>query len=331
MADAVRDVIKAYESGRLIGSRPNARAQAELASYGAPSVDWALSGLDLLGAGAGKLWLPYLYFYDHYKGCWPGPGQLIGDCVVQTSARAAATTMGTEGVSGKPDEETGKVEELPEVSPEAVKNGVLACEPNYHLRGHRGDGWDCASAANALVRYSGAVLRQDYGFVDLTKYSPKYAQQYYTQGQVPSRDREAFGKNRFRDAAECKSYEAVRDSSALGLGIITCGSEAWQDTRDENGVAKRASGTWYHALPIMGVDDRPEVIERYRDPLVLMGQTWGRGWGRGGRRILGTDIEIPEGWFWAKWSDARQRLYISIAGLNGWARRLLPDLKPGWN
>ena len=78
----------------------------------------------------------------------------------------------------------------------------------------------------------------------------------------------------------------------------------------------------------IGADDRPETHSKYGGPLVLVQNSWGSGWISGPRRIHGTDKDIPEGSFWARWSDLKRRYAAALSGHNGWPRQQLPDW--GW-
>lgn len=316
-----------YEAGNS-GLIPDPAADQLIRSYGAYSADDALGAMGLDEAGKDKLVYPISHVEEFYPGCWPGPAQRRGDCVSQTAARAALLTLCCEAASGRPDSVTGKVEEAPAIDMEAIQQGALATEPVYHHRGHADDGWWCSSAANAMVQHTGAVVRKDYGFVDLTNYNPVYAGKYWRQDQIPDEHYKAFSEHRFRDAAPCDSFEAVRDALACGIGVLTCGSEGFSGVRKEGGVMDR-KGTWYHAMVALAADDRPSTHSKWGGPLVLLLNSWGD-WGAGDRKIDGTGIEIPVGSFWARWKDIKQRSFIAIAGLNGWPMRALPDFNPGW-
>jgi hypothetical protein len=82
-------------------------------------------------------------------------------------------------------------------------------------------------------------------------------------------------------------------------------------------------------MSIIGADDRKEIHQKYGGPLVLLLNSWGR-FNAGPRKVLGTDIEIPEGSFWARWKDVARREYIAYSGVNGWPARTLPDFDPGF-
>jgi len=323
----VLNIERFYRNG-FQGIVPDPAADEELRSFGYTTADEALAANGLAGVGEGKLVLPYLNVLKYYPTAYPGPAQRRGDCVVHSTVGAALTTMCCEVASGEADAVTGKVEEAPPVSATAEAHGVLATEPPYHYRTHSGDGWWSRAAVNTMIKFAGAVLRKDYGFVNLEKYNPEYAGKYWKADQVPEEAKSAFDDNRYRDAAECKTFEAVRDSLAAGIGVSGDGPEGFGGTRDENGVMPKR-GSWAHAMQVSGCDDREITKQKYGGPLLLFKQSWGV-WGSGPRKILGTDLEIPVGFFWVRWSDVRTREYTAIAGLHGWARKALPDLNPGW-
>ena len=83
-------------------------------------------------------------------------------------------------------------------------------------------------------------------------------------------------------------------------------------------------------MAYIGADDRPETHRKYGGPLLLVLNSWGARWNSGPRGVMGTSLEIPQGSFWAKWSDLARRDAYAIAGLNGWPRKALPDYLGGW-
>lgn len=316
-----------YELG-FQGCVPDPAADEEMQSYGYATADEALEDCGLADIGKGKLILPYRYVEQYYPTAYPGPAQKRGDCVSHSVVGAALTTMCCEVASGLPDSITGKVEEAPQISELAAKHGVLATEPGYKFRGRSSDGWWSRAMINYMIKAIGAVIRKDYGFVNLEAYNPGFAGGFYRNGEAPAEELAAFGQNRFRDAAECKSFEAIRDSLAVGIGVSGDGSEGFSGERNEDGVMDE-KGSWAHAMQVAGCDDRPVAHDKYGGPLLLFKQSWGI-WGSGPRTILHTDMQIPVGFFWVRWKDVRTREYTSIAGLHGWARQALPDLDPGW-
>ena len=323
----VKTIQKQYENG-FSGVIPDPAADERLRSFGYATAEEAISDAGYADASAGQLVVPFQYVEQLYPKAYPGPAQKRGSCVSHANRNACLLTLACEVVAGLPDPISNKVEEAPEVSSEAEKAGVLAIEPAYHYRGHRGDGWWCNSAAEVTVKYTGAVLRKDYGFIDLTRLDPDYAGKYWQRDQIPRDAVEAFNDNLFRDAAEVAEFAAIRDLLSRGIGVNSCGSEGFSNQRDEHGVSAR-KGSWPHAMAIIGADDRTEIHRLYGGPLLLVQNSWSR-WNSGPRKIYGTDIEIPEGCFWARWRDVKRRGFVAIAGLNGWARKEIPDWKGGW-
>jgi hypothetical protein len=103
----------------------------------------------------------------------------------------------------------------------------------------------------------------------------------------------------------------------------------------------------------VGFDDRPATIKKYGDSLVLIAQSWGTSWNKGGRDVMDSaslvpkllkqdwiakgivnaetgNIMIPKGWFWSKWKDCASRRRFAVTGHIGWERRELPNLLGGF-
>lgn len=323
----VFDIVKAYESG-FLGAYSDPKANEELwdfvrSSGGIPDGAMACQSFGLEDSGKGKLSLPVLEILSLYPGCLPGGGQGRGDCVSWSTRNAGLGTMCCEITSGKPDEVSGKLEGAPEVSETAIAFGVLSTEAIYNWRRHGGDGWSCGAAAQVVLKESGLWLRKKYDEigVDFTKYSARNAGIYGSR--TPPSTWLEIGKNHLiRTATEVTSFEQLRDFLANGYCISSCGGESWSDVRDENGVSKRTSKGWAHALAYLGVDDRPEIIKLYGEPLVLIQNSWNE-WNHGGTRIYGTNYDIPVGSFWSKWSDMKNRSMIAFSGVNGWPPKKL--------
>lgn len=280
---------------------------------------------EFAGAGAGKLSLPYLAAERLYPGCWPGAAQARGDCVSHGTAHAILVTFGCEIAMESPDEVTGILEGAPEISAEGIKDGVISSESNYWWRGSNGDGWDCPEACEMVIRHAGIWLRKNYpeAGVDLTRYSGKNAGKWGSSR--PPHNVEAIGlEHPMRSATDAPDWPTIRDFCAAGFGINTCGGEGFASERDENGVARR-SGSWSHSMCVIGADDRATTISKYDCPLALICNSWGPGWIDGPRRIMGTDIDIPEGCFWAKFTDIRRRDFTAFSGAAGWARPRMID------
>jgi len=282
----------------------------------------------LTGSGAGKLWAPWQVMLDVFPGCLPASAQTRGDCVAHSTRNACLGTLACEIASGNPDEVSGLVEGPPDVADKARRDGVLSTESIYWWRGHDGDGWSCDHAAEVVLKDSGLWLRKSYSDlgVDLTKYDGKAAGKW-GQRKPPDNVRAVGQNNLVRTATRAHTFEQVRDLIANGYCISSCGMEGFSNKRDENGVSRR-QGQWAHALAYLGVDDRDEIKRQYGEPLVMVQNSWAK-WNTGPRRVLGTSLEIPEGGFWARWSDLSARYAIAFSGVNGWPAKQLPDWTGG--
>lgn len=284
--------------------------------------DWA-------GSGAGKLVAPFVFADKVFPGCWPASPQQRGDCVSHGTRNACLLTLMCEIVAGKPDEVTGRLEGIPELPAEGMRDGVLSTEAIYWFRDHGGDGWSCPHAASVACKESGLWLRKNYEElgVDLTRYSGKTAG-LYGRESPPAKFLAVGQQHLVRTATELDSFETIRDFLHNGYGVSSCGSEGFSSTRDENGVSNR-KGSWAHAMAYIGVDDRQEIKDKYGEPLVCVLNSWGK-WNSGPRRVLGTNIEIPEGSFWAKWSDVKRRYAVAFSSVDGWPSKQLPDYGVSW-
>jgi hypothetical protein len=324
----VYDVVAAYEKG-LLGAvcdpEKTEQLQAAIAAAGGmPTGTMACSQYGLEDSGKGKLSLTFMPVIELYPDSLPGGAQGRGDCVSWSTRNAALLTMCNDVMSGTPDEASGKLEGAPEVSDVARLNGVLSTEAIYNWRRHSGDGWDCASAVEVLIKESGMWLRKKYDEigVDFTAYNSKNAGLY--GGRTPPSSWLAIGRDHLvRTATVLETYEQLRDMLANGYGVSSCGGEGFSSDRDANGVSGRRGG-WNHALAYAAVDDRPEIIKLYKEPLVLVQNSWGN-WNDGSRRIFGTSLDIPIGSFWARWSDIKNREMIAVSGAAGWPPKKLKN------
>jgi hypothetical protein len=276
--------------------------------------------------GAGRLVIPFVFVQELFPGALPGAAQQVGDCVSHDTKNACLITLACDIKSGKPDEVTGQVEGVPEIDPEGIKQGALSSEFIYWWRGYNGDGWACEDAADIVMSKAAIMPRNNYPDlgIDLRTYSGSNAHKY---GKTPPPDKilQAGKEHLIRNATKIDGFEAIRDMLANGYGVSSCGGEGWSDTRDENGFSKR-KGSWSHAIAIIGADDRDEIKQKYGEPLLLFQNSWAV-WNSGGRRILNTQVDIPEGSYWAKWSDAKNRVYLAFAGAAGFAAKTLPPFE----
>lgn len=319
------DILSEYEKG-FVGAYRDLSAESRLAQVIEDAGGYADGGMacrasGIESTGAGKLSLPFLAVEQLYPGALPGGAQKRGDCVSWSSRTTALTSYCAALLYGS---NPGKSDN-PEASPVAVDNGVFSTESWYWFRGYDGDGWSCSAAADVGMRQGGLVLRKNYEElgIDLTRYSPQMAGKW---GRTPPPDvvRQMTGQYPIQNATVCSTWEQVRDMLANGYALSTCGSEAWSDRRDENGVCNRTNRTWMHAIAAIAADDRDEIRKKYGSPLVLLCNSWDE-YMTGSRRIFGTDKEIPPGSFWSRWDDMVNRTMIAFATGKGWKANQLPD------
>lgn len=340
-------VINLYKSGFTGAREDQAALDMFRASQSFPNGEDAAHMFSLTDTGAGKLVLPFIHVLEMFPGCWPGKqGQGRGDCVSWGTRNASLLTMVCDIVAGVPDAVTGKVEGPPDVPQEGIDDGVLSTEAFYWWRGYNGDGWSCGAAANVATKTSGLFVRQDYPDlgVNLTRYSSSLAGKYGRQPPT-AEIKVVGGQHLVHQATELNTFEASRDYLFNGYGLSTCGGEGFDDHRDANGVSRRL-GSWSHAYARIGVDDRDIIKQTYGQPLVLELNSWAR-WNTGPRDILASaalvppgkkeewikkgivnpttgNIMIPEGSWWCKYSDVKNREVIAFSGVNGFPAKVLP-------
>lgn len=320
--------------GGLVGCTSTPEANAEFDAFVtaqgySPDGGVIADQYGLSGSGVGKLTALWVYMERLAPGLLPGSAQVTGDCVAHAMTLAATCTQLCEIAAGRPDEVTGLVEQLPDQPDEGRRDRVNSCEAVWWHRGRGGSGWQCEIAAKVICEKSGLWPRKNYeqfGF-DLTTYNRGGSNSLYGARTPPDEVTREGQQHLMRTATRCTTYEQVRDFLANGMGIGTCGGEGWSSRRQEHGYAPRQGG-WAHALTYIGCDERPEVIRVFGEPLICISNSWAR-WNSGPRRVLGTDLDIPEGCWWAKWSDCKNRSAIAFSGFNGWAAKQLPDWTTG--
>lgn len=318
------DPLAAYSSG-LVGCRSDPRADEELVDSilrhgGDPDGATVAHDWDFADAGRGKLTLLFPAVERTLGKVFPGPPQVTGDCVARACAFAYITSLGLEIDSGKPDEVTGQVEGAPAVPPEGVRTGVINPISIWCWRGYDRDGWVCAEAAK-VVTEKGVLLAKPYPElkIDLTTYGDH---NIGIGGSRPPGQAwlDISTKNIARTATVLKGREQVRDFLAAGYSSFNCSMLGFEKTRNEDGVS-RVVTQWAHAQQWLGYDDRPETHQKYGQALVLWNNgSWGK-WNTGPRRIRGTDIDIPEGTYWALASTIDRCQCIALSSVAGWPRR----------
>jgi hypothetical protein len=252
------------------------------------------------------------------------PGQKTGDCVSMMGRDAGLFTTCIDVKSGTPDEVTGMVEGLPEVSDIARRNGVFANEPGYKYRGHNGQGMNCDQIAKWHMTVGGVIVRKKYPEVDLESYNVQFSLK--GSSGVPDWLKEEGKKHQIRSGLRVKSHEEVRDLMAVTKAYIgTCSSLGFSSQRDANGFSQR-KGSWGHSWHIAGYDDRPWAHQTYGHALALFGHRWAK-WNKGPRRIHGTTIDIPEGYCWIDARLLNQCWLMAFNSVTGWPAKTLPPVR----
>lgn len=321
-----QDIARAYERG-FVGAYWNAASAQQLgddieSAGGTRYGEEACRDYAIAGVGEGKLSLTFMAVQQNYPNAIPGRAQERGDCVSFSTRTAVWQSYVNDLIYGSnPDGHA-----LPAISPTAEKSGCISTETYYWLRGHSGDGWQCAEAADVAIKRNGMWLRQNYPElgIDLTDYSPQLAGKWGSS-PPPEKILSVGRQTLCRTATVCRTYESVRDMLATGNGISSCGSEAFKNVRNKYGIADRSNTKWYHAMAYGGVDDRPETVAREGCGLVLVVNSWGSNWISGNTQIAGTNLHIPQGCFWARWSDIESRYAVAFGSSHGWPARPLPD------
>ena len=315
--------LDAYASG-LMGCQANPRADEELVDSiirhgGDPDGGQVAHHWEFADRGKGKLSLLFPAIDEVFPGALPGPAQLWGDCVGAAAANCYLTSLAQEIKDGRPDEVTGIVEGPPDIPELGVRQGVIARESIFAWRGKASDGWFCSAAAKTVTE-NGVLVRKPYpdlGF-DLTKYTNDTIRLGGAKSPGSMWLAES-SKNVVRSATFVKGREQVRDFIAAGYGVFNCSSLGFSRERNDDGFSRQV-GIWHHAQCWTGYDDRDITIQKYGQPLVLWTNSW-NAWNRGGRRILGTAIDIPPGSYWAYASTIDQCQCIALSSVAGWPRR----------
>lgn len=307
-----------YSLGRANGVIPDPAAEERFDDHiirhgGNPDGGEVGRTFGFSGADQGKLYANWLDFAKVFGDeTLPSyAGQQRGSCVSWGCRGACAYTIAHEILNGN----SGK----PEIPAEGLRHGAFSNEVIYWFRGHGGDGWQCTSAATVVTKTGGIVPRGDYTEelgVDLTTNSG--AKEGKWGRTPPPPDKAKFiREHQITSATRLSGPQDVCDYLAAGKGVFFCSGLGWSKTRDENGYA-RQTGSWSHSQQFGGWDGRPEIVRKYGEPLVLILNSWGWRWQSGGRKVLGTDMLIPSGSYWAKSSLINRCSPIAFSGINGW-------------
>lgn len=349
---STEDVIEMYGqgfSGAFADPEIAAEVDEEIRNRGGEvEGEKVASQYNFMEAGAGKLSLLYPSIVKNYGlRALTKPGQKTGDCVSMGGRDVSLAIVCLEADSGIPDEVSGKVEGVPQVSDLARDNGVFGNEGIYKNRGHNGQGMACSQGVKWVMTIGGVYVRQKYPEVDLETYNVQF--EVSGRSGTPDWLNKVANQHPIRDVTRPQGEEAARDFIARGKPIWTCSGLGWSSKRDENGYSRQQGG-WSHSWHVFGYDDRPEIKSKYGFPLALLGHRWAI-WNSGGREIyqsaglvpaenrelweqLGLiaasgNILIPEGYWWADARLLRKAEMHAVSGVAGWETSTLPDYLGG--
>lgn len=315
---------------------------------GTPDGNAIASQYNFMEDGAGKLSILYPAVVRNYGlRALTKPGQKTGDCVSMGGRDVCLYTICLEADSGVPDEKTGKVEAVPQVSDLARDNGVFGNEGIYKNRGHNGQGMSCSQGVKWVMTTGGIFVRQKFEQVDLESYNVNFE----LSGKQGSPDwlNKIANQHVIRDVTRPEGEEAARDFINRGKPLWACSGLGWSNRRDEYGFSKNTDA-WSHSWHVIGYDDRASIKKRRGFPLALIGHRWAI-WNSGGREIedsaslvptelvdawkaLGLiaangNLLIPEGYWWADARLLRKADLWATSGAGGWATNTLPDYLGG--
>lgn len=312
------DVADAYSQG-FPGAFPDPESDEELEAGEFGNGADVLRDFGLEGSGAGKLtclW-PAVWRVAKSNTLFQGDvSQPVGDCVSRSQTHAAMLSLAVAVENGH-----GSWPELK--TPHAQKMGF---HPHgvYALRGHGGHGWSCSAAALksktiGLVEFGNYASPANW---DLSAYSAGTSTHYGSRS--PSSDViQQLGTHRTLDYTVLRGFEQVRDALSSGFGVSSCGGEGFSKTRDGRGVSRR-SGHWSHGFAYIGVDDS-EWAHKNGGPFIACLNSWGRRWISGPKATQGNpDLPpLPDGAWWATWSDVSRRSTFGITTVKGFPQMKL--------
>lgn len=255
----------------------------------------------LFGDGKGKLSLPFKAVQVFWPTFGVDEAQVTGDCVSHSWRNVADINRAYEIVY------SGEKESF-------VSRG--ATEGIYGSRGSSGEGMFGHQGAEFLTKTGGVLLRQKYpdANVDLSQYNGKLAAGWGRSG-VPKKLIEVAKKNQFKTASLVASVEEARDLLANGYSLSVCSNYGFSNKRDKFGISE-PSGTWYHAMSVIGCDD---TGERAKELLFLIQNSWGK-WNSGPL------WNQPEGSFWIREkvmaAMLSQKQTYAISSFDGFKRRM---------
>lgn len=147
----------------------------------------------------------------------------------------------------------------------------------YGWRGHRGQGMAVSTGARAVNQY-GMAIEDLYvnGKYDLRNYE-SYVQLGIKWGGrgTPSDLQAETKKNKVQTVSSVREMEAIMDLLQNGYGIAV---GSMLGVSSSGRPVSRRSGSWSHAMCIVGYEGRREVLDRIgqKKPVFLWDNSWGQ-------------------------------------------------------
>jgi len=255
-------------------------------------------------SGKGEITLLY-DIITKVAGYFPLRNQKIGDCVSMGTAYAVDAVKSVDIFIHKDFEEW-----IAETATEDIYAGSRVQIGKGRLGS--GDGSVGAWAAKYVNEF-GALARQVYGSIDLSKYDPKVAKAWgmpragVPVGLIP------FAKEHpIKTVSQVYTYEECRDLISNGYPISICSNQGFSNKRDKDGFAA-PQGSWAHCMSILAVDDS------FKRPGVLIQNSWGV-WNSGPKRH-----NQPDGSFWCDAEVLEKRI---LSRKDSWAFSGYEGFKP---
>lgn len=329
------DVVEEYERG-FVGAyfdpEEHELAKDAVESEGLP-FEWSDAAFDYGLVGAAAPSGIYLLHKEVEAAGLPTAtiayaSQPVGNCVSRGTQNALLHTLCAAINHGEGS--------LPEGMAEAARtSNPLASEVNYWFKwpGSRpgGDGWYAGACLRAAKEHGGMVVRRDFrdiGGPDL-RAETKATTHAYATDSIPEAMRKVIHQHPLLAYAECKTFDEVADAIASGHGVQTDGGQGWASTVDENGVAQRR-GSWSHSMCATGVVRTEAAKKKYNTVgLLLIQNSWGAFNHNENARVMGTEIALPKGSFFARWEDCPGRSWFAVSSVRGWENRRLPNWDMG--
>lgn len=261
-------------------------------------------------SGEDKIVLLYKFFEEITNKPLIPHYQEIGDCVAHAFGLGVDVLTAVRILMFNQPEEW-----LTKCATEIIYAGSRVEASSRRLRGDGSMGvW-----ASKFIREWGVLLRRPYlnGKYDYTDYEGSVARKLGKSG-VPDDLEPLCREHPVRTCSIVRSWEECRDAVANGYPVAMCSNIGFNTRRDKDGFLRRSRRPWYHAMVILGIDDK------YKRPGGLIQNSWGKDWVSGPTRH-----DQPVGSFWADASTINRALKqgdsIALSGYVGYPRINVPD------